>query len=144
MSVLSPPRARLTARTVMTAPVVSVQPATSPWQAWSTMIAHGIRHLVVTSGGRCVGMIDDREIFAQWPMGPLALRRTRIESMMRMRTTVVLPDADLCDVAHIMAAERVDAVPVVDEAGGVLGVVTASDIVAAVATHGIRPAGGAG
>jgi len=59
----------------MSAPVVTATPDSSPWAAWSSMATHGVRHLVVTVGGRCVGLVDDREVFAQWPMGPLAMRR---------------------------------------------------------------------
>ena len=138
MTVLSPRRTRwLTARDVMSAPVVTAAPGTSPWAAWSSMTTYGIRHLVVTVGDRCVGLLDDRAIFAQWPMGPLAMRRSRVETMMRGRTTVVLPDTDLRDVARAMTEDGTDAVPVVDDRGALLGLVTAGDIVAAVRTHGI-------
>jgi acetoin utilization protein AcuB len=138
VTVLTPRRTSgLTARDVMSTPVVTASPSTSPWDAWSSMVTYGVHHLVVTVGVRCVGMLDDRVIFAQWPMGPLAMRRSRVETMMRTRTTVVLPDTDLQDVARVMIQDRTDAVPVVDEEDMLLGLVTASDIVAAVGAHGI-------
>src|SRR4051812_5593766 len=103
MTVLTPGRTdRLTAGDVMSAPAVTAAPGTSPWAAWSSMVTFGIHHLVVTVGDRCVGMVADREIFAQWPMGPLALRRSHIETMMSKRTTVALPDTDLADVARVI------------------------------------------
>lgn len=102
------------------------------------MVEHGIRHLVVVSDGRCLGVLDDREVFAQWPMGPLALRRQRITEMIRRRTTCVLPGTELRDVARIMNEDRIDAVPVVDDAGRVVGVVTAGDVAAAVARWGLH------
>jgi CBS-domain-containing membrane protein len=132
----------LTARDVMSAPVVTATPATSPWAAWSSMVTFGIRHLVVTVDDRCVGLLDDREVFAQWPMGPLALRRTRVGTMMRDRVAAVLPDTDLRAIARVMTEDRVDAVPVVDDRGALLGLVTAGDIVAAVAAHGVTSAEG--
>lgn len=138
MTVSTPSGVRpLTAGDVMSAPVVTATPDSSPWAAWSSMATYGVRHLVVTVGDRCVGLVDDREIFAQWPMGPLAMRRLRIESIMRARTTVVLPDTDLRDVARVMVDDRVDAVPVVDKDGRLLGLITASDMVACVAARGI-------
>jgi CBS-domain-containing membrane protein len=139
MSVLAPPELReLTAADVMSAPVITVTAQTSPWAAWSAMLRQGVRHLVVTRNNRCVGLLDDRDVFAQWPMGPLALRRATVGAMMRPRTSCVLPAAGLREVAHVMTADRVDAVPVVDDDGMVLGLVTAGDLVAAVAKYGVR------
>jgi len=127
----------VTAEMVMSTPVWTVTPDSSPWAAWSAMLDHGVRHLVVVSDGRCVGLLDDREVFAQWPVGPLALRRQRIGGMIRPRTACVLPQTPLRDVARVMNDDRVDAVPVVDEHGGLLGVVTAVDVAAAVARWGV-------
>lgn len=132
-------RARaLTARDVMSSPALTIRPDATPWMAWSLMTKYGVRHLVVQGEGRCLGMLDDREIFAQWPMGPLALRRVTIAGMMRSRTSAVLPGVALQQVAHVMNVDRVDAVPVVDEHGAVLGLITAGDLVAAIAAYGIE------
>lgn len=127
----------LTARDVMSSPAVVVSPATTVWDAWQRMTTSGLRHLVVCFEGRVVGVIDDRAVFAQWPMGPLALRRTRVADLMRCRVSCVLPDVDARRIADVMIVDAVDAVPVVDEDGCVLGVVTASDLVVAVATRGL-------
>jgi CBS domain-containing protein len=127
----------LAASDVMSSPALSVDPETSIWTAWSIMTSTGLRHLVVAVDGRCVGIVDDRTVFAQWPMGPLALRRRRVSAIMRQRTSCVLPDVDVRDVAMAMARDAVDAVPVVDVDGTLLGIVTSSDITRAVAVHGL-------
>jgi len=127
----------LTASDVMSAPAISVAPETSIWTAWSIMTSTGLRHLVVAVDSRCVGVVDDRTVFAQWPMGPLALRRRSVAAIMRQRTSCVLPDADVRAVAMAMARDAVDAVPVVDTDGTLRGIVTSSDITAAVAAHGL-------
>lgn len=128
----------LVARDVMSSPALTIAPDSTPWTAWSLMTRYGIRHLVVTRDHHCVGVLEDREIFAQWPMGPLALRRMTIASMMRPRTSAVLPEAPLRQVAHVMNVDRVDAVPVVDHDGTVLGLITAGDLVMAIAKFGIE------
>ena len=130
----------VTARMIMSSPVLTVSPDASPWSARTLMIEHGVRHLVVVAGGHCVGVLDDREVFAQWPVGPLALRRQRIAGMIRPRTSCVLADADVRQVALVMVQDRVDAVPVVDEAGDVIGVVTGEDVARAVARWGLYDA----
>jgi len=132
----------LTAEDLMSSPAVVVSPATTVWDAWQRMTSSGLRHLVVCLDGRVVGVIDDRAVFAQWPMGPLALRRGRVADLMRRRVSCVLPDVDARRVADVMIVDAVDAVPVVDEGGCVLGVVTGSDLVVAVAVRGLwRDAG---
>jgi CBS domain-containing protein len=128
---------QLTARDVLSAPALTVAPYATLWQAWQLMMASGLRHLVVCSDGRVVGVIDDRAVFAQWPMGPLALRRTHVRDVMRAQTTCVLADTDLQTVATIMVADAIDAAPVVDPDGEVLGIVTSGDLTAAIAAHGL-------
>ena len=127
----------LTARDLMSSPAVIVSPGTTIWDAWQRMTSFGLRHLVVCLEDHVVGVIDDRAVFAQWPMGPLALRRTRVADLMRRRVSCLLPDVDARQVANVMILDAVDAVPLVDEDGCVLGVVTGSDLVVAVATHGL-------
>jgi CBS domain-containing protein len=127
----------LSASDVMSSPAISVGPETSIWAAWSIMSSTGLRHLVVSVDGRCVGVIDDRTVFAQWPMGPLALRRRSVGELMRPRTSCVLPDVDVRAVAMAMATDGSDAVPVIDADGTLLGIVTSSDITRAVAIHGL-------
>ena len=124
----------------MTAPALSVSPETSIWATWSLMSRTGLHHLVVTTDDHSVGVIADRAVFSQWPMGPLALRRHSVREIMRERTSCVLPDAALQDAAAVMVADGVDAVPVIDADGALVGIVTTGDLTAAVAAHGLRRA----
>ena len=125
------------ARDVMSAPALTVAPAATLWDAWRLMMTTGLRHLVVAESGHVVGVLDDRAVFAQWPMGPLALRRNRVMDVMARRTRCVSGDAELRDVALVMVEDAVDAVPVIDDDGAVLGIVTATDITRAAAIDGM-------
>ncbi|HMC68407.1 MAG TPA: CBS domain-containing protein [Mycobacteriales bacterium] len=127
----------LTARDVMSCPAIVVSPDNTLWDASRLMMTSGVRHLVVSFHGRVVGTIDDRAVFAHWPMGPLVLRRTHLADVVRGRTSCVLAGVELQRVAELMMIDASDAVPVVDDVGAVLGIITASDLVAAVACHGI-------
>jgi len=129
--------AALTAHDVMSSPAIVVSPDNTLWDAARLMMTSGVRHLVVCFHGRVVGTIDDRAVFAHWPMGPLTLRRTHLADILRRRTSCVLASVELQRVAELMMIDGSDAVPVVDDRGAVLGIITASDLVAAVATHGI-------
>jgi acetoin utilization protein AcuB len=125
------------AREVMSAPALTIAPSATLWEAWRLMTASGLRHLVVAEAGHVVGVVDDRAVFAQWPMGPLALRRNRVDEVMAPRTRCVGPDVELRDVAAVMVADAVDAVPVIDDGGAVVGIVTSADITRAAAADGM-------
>lgn len=118
---------------VMSAPALSIAPDVSVAAAWALMQRTGLRHLVVSRRGRCVGLIDDRAVFAQWPMGPLALRRHCVSELMRPATSCLLAEASIGEAAMVMARDRIDAVPVVEPDGTLVGIVTASDVIAAIA-----------
>ena len=121
----------------MSAPALTIPPSASLWEAWRLMMATGLRHLVVTDDERVIGVLDDRAVFAEWPMGPLALRRNRVGDVMARRTRCVGCNTELRDVAIVMIEDGVDAVPVIDDDGAVLGIVTATDITRAAATGGM-------
>jgi CBS-domain-containing membrane protein len=123
----------LRAKDVMSAPVHVVSVEDTMWDAWSVMLDSGLRHLVVCEARRCAGVLDDRMLFAHWPTGPFGVRSTPVRDLMRSRTICVLPETTLARVARVMVTEGVDAVPVTDVDGTVLGIVTGSDIAAAVA-----------
>ncbi|MDQ1686601.1 MAG: hypothetical protein QOC82_3338 [Frankiaceae bacterium] len=129
---LAPPRLPL-AGEVMSGPPLSVGPDAPVWAAWDLMTRHGVRHLLVMQAGRCVGVLDDRRVFAQWPLGPGRLRRKPVALLMRTPVFYVRTDSEIGDVARIMLRECVDAVPVVDDDGATVGILTCSDVLAAVA-----------
>jgi acetoin utilization protein AcuB len=121
----------------MTSPVVTVPDTGTIWDAWSLIINCHVRHAVVVAGDHCVGVVDDHVLVQAWQRGPSALRSTPIRALLRDRTSCVLPDAPLSQVADLMNSERIEAVPVVDEHGRLLGLITPCDILHAVAHYGL-------
>ena len=123
------------ARDVMSAPVIMIDVDDSIWQAWSVMLDSGLRHLVVCDRNHCVGVLDDRTLFSLWPADPFGVRYTSVRRLIPPRTTCVLPDTSLSQVARVMLDQRLDVVPVTAADGTVLGVVTSRDLTSAVAHH---------
>ncbi len=121
---------------VMSTPPLAVRSDASVWSAWTLMVHRGVRHLLVVENGHCVGVLDDRTIFAQWPLGPAALHRRSVAAVMCAAVSCVPATSELRAVAEVMVREGVDAVPVVDDDGMTVGVVTCTDILAAVARSG--------
>ncbi|MFL6240267.1 MAG: HPP family protein [Actinomycetes bacterium] len=117
-----------TAADVMSAPVVTVSVHDTVWKAWGLLYRSGLRHLVVVDGVRVRGLIDDRRITAEWPLGPIGPHRRMVGDVVGRRVHCVLPETPARIVAEIMLDDRTDAVPVVTERGEILGLITTSDL----------------
>lgn len=121
---------------VMTRLLITVRPDESVLSAWELLSRGDIHHLPVVAGERCIAVLDDRTVAASIA-SPMLSRRRRVADVMPQRVHCVLPDTPLRRAADIMRIERTTAVPVVDEHLRLLGMVTDSDVVSAVAAHGI-------
>lgn len=122
------PGRQLTAADVMSTPVVTISAQETVWDAWSVLYRSGVRHLVVLDGNRCVGVIDDRRIALEWPLGPSRDLARRVGHMLTGRVRCVLRDTPVSELARIMLRDRIDVVPVVTSRGDVIGLVSASDL----------------
>jgi CBS domain-containing protein len=111
--------------------VMSRSPRTSEAQAslfsaWGKLHGEHNRHLVVIDEGvRPIGVLDERDIALQWPPGPLGAHHLPVHKLLRFRTRPrVRAEDDVAEVAATMLGAREDALPVVDEDGRLLGLVT--------------------
>jgi acetoin utilization protein AcuB len=117
-----------TAADVMSAPVVTVSVNDSLWEAWSLLYRSGFRHLVVVDGLRVRGVLDDRRITAEWPIGALGPHHRTVGEVVTRRVHCVLPETPVRVLAGVMLDDRTDAVPVVTQGGEILGLVTTTDL----------------
>lgn len=138
MTALTELAREITASDVMTSPVFTVPESGTIWDAWSILFNCAVRHVVVVSNQHCVGVVDDRDLVQAWLLGPTALRAAPIRELLHERTSCVLPDCALQQVAELMNTERVDVLPVVDPTGKLVGLITAGDVVHAVARFGLQ------
>jgi CBS domain-containing protein len=82
-----------------------------------------------SSSRRLVGIITDRDI-ALRVVGEGRDGNTRVADIMSgSRLATSTPDEDLDDVMDKMAAEKVRRIPVVDERGSLVGIVSQADVV---------------
>ena len=112
-------------------PLLTVEVDESLWDAWQLLFVSGLRHLVVLSAdGGSLGVLSDRSILAEVPATAEHLSARRVGDVLAMVPLVsVLPTESPLSAARIMAANAVEAVPVLDASGRLLGIVTESDIV---------------
>ncbi len=110
---------------------------TSLWGAWERLRGADNRHLVVVDSHlHPVGVLEDRDIALRWPPGPFDAHRIPLQRLLRGRSRPrVHIEDDLATVARTMVAAQADAVPVVDDDGRVVGLVTARHCVELIASR---------
>ena len=105
-----------------------------------------LHHLPVVDDSGLVGMLSSADMLKLEHFIPrldsptaatLLNERFRIDAMMRRPVISAKPDDTIADAATAMATHGVHALPVVNEVNHLVGIVTTTDIVAAL-LHGIR------
>lgn len=116
---------------IMTELPVTISPEATVEAAVRTLEALEIRHLpVVDEEGELVGMVSDRDL--RGAMGasdgggvPLA---AHISDVMNTNVVQALPDDEVGDLAQLMVDQRIGALPIVDERGLLIGIVSYVDL----------------
>lgn len=124
------------AKQVMTSPVVWLDLNTSIAEAWKLIHQRRFRHVpVVATGQRIVGIISDRDLWREaagihtHPSAEsMALSNLRVQDVMIDRVLTAHPDTEIRTIARVMFEERIGGMPIVNEAGTPLGIITRSDI----------------
>lgn len=122
----------LRARDIMTHDVMTLGPDATVQQALAVMRDRGVRHLPVVLDGRFAGLVDDR-LVALAHLADGAPDDTSVVALMTHYVPQVRLDDDLPRVARLVGASGCDAVVVMDDAGQLAGIVTATDLVRALA-----------
>ena len=118
-------------RDIMSQPVLTVETDETLWDAWQLLFVSGLRHLVVIDTyGQAVGVLSDRNILAEVPATAEHLSSKRVSDVLaRVPVVMIGPEADPRAAAAVMARATSEAVPVVDQDGRLVGIVTESDLV---------------
>lgn len=128
---------RMRVRDIMTSPALMIGPDMTVPAAIAIMKQHGIRHLPVVENGRLVGMIsrgDLREasitasINADHYELHFMLSKLTVSKLMSCRVYTVTSDAFIVHAAELMTEHKIAGLPVVDEKGAVIGIITESDL----------------
>jgi hypothetical protein len=116
--------------------LIPVAPGDSAWSALAVMRTHDVRSLPVVDDGRLVGVLSVRSFgkILEWarPDGTLhGVFDVRVEQIMTPLRDLhpVRRDTPLREVARLMAQEKIDSVPVVDDDGRPIGMLRYRDII---------------
>jgi CBS domain-containing protein len=114
----------------MTRKVFIVPPDMSLSAAWALMCRERFRHLPVVSGRTLVGILSDRDVLVRATVenGTVTVPDTPVSEAATPWPHVCEPDTDVCDLVRLMTEKKIDAVPVVDGANQLVGLVTSTDL----------------
>ncbi|GAA1256747.1 hypothetical protein GCM10009677_03690 [Sphaerisporangium rubeum] len=125
----------ITAADVMSRDVVTVTPDESPLMAWELMRRARVHHVpVIGEDQRLYGVLTTEILAMEWQGSPAGLSRRQVRDLLPYgRVPRVVREEPLDCVAAAMLDAGLDAVSVVDEKGRAVGLITAVDILKAVA-----------
>lgn len=119
-------------------PVITIQVNAPLSEAVALMHDHTVRRLPVVNGdGKLCGMITTgdvrradilRSTGADLLAITATLRRASVQDVMTERPLVINPDTTLCEAARLMRDYKIGGLPIVDDAEGVVGIITESDL----------------
>lgn len=120
---------------IMTKDPLTVTPTETIGQADELMNTNKIRQLPVVQGKDLVGIVTDRDI-RSFLSGSLLegveareeALNTKVREIMTTEPMTLSPDDDLQEAVEIMIDEKIGGIPVVDEAEGLVGIVTYVDV----------------
>ena len=120
---------------VMTKNPLVMTPAETIGQADELMTENRIRQLPVVDEGALLGIITDRDIRSFLAQSALVepeerakVLRTKVSDIMTAEPLTLAPDDDLREAVELLIEEKIGGVPVVDQAEGLVGIITYVDV----------------
>ena len=122
----------------MSSPVVTVAPDTPFQEALQLMRDHGFRRLpVVDTKDTLVGIVSERDLLHAEPSSATSLSiwevhyllwKIQVRELMTKDVITTTSDTPIEDAASLMVTHRIGGLPVVDDHGRVIGIITETDI----------------
>ena len=109
----------------------SVTPETSVFDAIKLMAEKEVGALMVTEGGRPVGIISERDYARKIIIRGLSSRDTPVKDIMTARVVYARPDQTVRECMGMMSEKRIRHLPVM-EGEQLLGVISIGDLVKAI------------
>ena len=138
-------------RNWMTPEVVTVTPDTSLLKLGKLMRDKGVRRLPVLDNGRVVGIISDRDVRDASPSKATTLdmyemhyllAEIKAKDIMTPRPVTIKPTDTVEKAAMIMLDKKIGGLPVVDEKGALVGIISDQDVFKALVNiTGVRDGG---
>jgi acetoin utilization protein AcuB len=113
-------------RQYMSHPVRTVTAQLDHRRAFDLLHAHGIHHLPVVEGKRVMGMVAHRDLLlAAANFGPATVP---VGEIMKAPPVCISEGADIKDAARLLVLNHIGSLPVIDDEGALIGIITETDI----------------
>jgi len=114
--------------------VFSVGPSASVHAALEIMEQRGVGALVVTEEGQLVGIISERDFAREMITAEKGPKEILVSDIMTTKVITVTPDKTMGDCMSMMTDKRIRHLPVLDDGGRLVGLISIGDVVRAVIT----------
>lgn len=119
-------RYEICVRDLMSTALLTVKASEPLSEAHVEMEIGVVRHLpVVDDRGQLVGLLSDRDILR----AVTAKQPARVADVMTRHVITIRPDAHAHEAADLMLDRKISSLPVVDETGALVGLITLTDFV---------------
>lgn len=120
---------------LMSTSVLAITADESVFMAWELMRQGHYHHLpVIDSAGHCIGVLATETLARNWPVGgPDEARRPVKDLLTGALPPGLGPDEPVTVAAREMLNAKTDFVPIIDDNDQLIGLLTATDLIAALA-----------
>ena len=108
--------------------VYSISPDATVLEATNRMNHHKIGALIVMNDGHMVGIFTERDVLRRVVGALLDPAKVRVFEVMSAELVTCNPTTDMDDIAETMRSRRFRHLPVVDDEGVLLGLISMGDI----------------
>ena len=109
--------------------VWSIGPEATVYEALERMSEEGVGALVVMKNSAIIGLLSERDYARKIILKGRSSKETKVEEIMISPPLTISPGCSVDEAMRIMTEHRVRHLPVIDGAGGVLGIVSIGDLV---------------
>ncbi|MBS1130283.1 MAG: hypothetical protein H6R16_1285 [Proteobacteria bacterium] len=110
-------------------PLAVVAPSDTVYHALTVMAQHEVGALLVLDGEQLVGIFSERDYARKIILQGKTSKETLVREIMSDRVAYVTPGSTLDECMALMTEKRFRHLPVLDEQGGIVGMISIGDLV---------------
>ena len=130
------------AKRVMTLEITAAPPELPLETASQLMQKLRVRHLPVVAGGKLCGILSDRDVLLRTTVGRDGTRtvaKVSAGEAMSLCPTSCGPNTPVAAIAGMMVDHRIDAIPIIEVGGQLVGLVTSTDLLELLRSRDLLP-----
>jgi CBS domain-containing protein len=114
---------------IMNRHVITAEPETTLLEATQIMADNHIGCIIIAKKGKAVGMLTERDVMVAIASDEYNVKKTKVETVMTHYLITIGPKRPLSKAIRLMSENKIKKLPVIDDKGKLVGIITASDII---------------